>query len=154
MKKLVLLPLMAVLLASCGVKKAEPVSTIPAVQSGSRDLPEKVRYTSNKLFLVKPSVDQIQVGDEKEEYRFRIDYFITTNELAPLSDAYSIEVKYGMPSMPLMKIKPAVITYPESGKVSVLYSIDMAQDWRMEIKILKKDGTLSDTINYDYYIPE
>lgn len=154
MKKTVLFFLILMTLVSCGVKKAEPGSSTPAVVSGSKDLPEKVRYTANKVFLIKPSVDQIQVGDEKEEYHFRIDYFITTSGLSPLSDSYNVEVKYGMPSMPLMKIKPAVITYPESGKVSVLYSIDMAQDWRMEIKISKKDGTISDTITYEYYIPE
>jgi hypothetical protein len=154
MSKLIASLLVLFFLSSCGVKEREPVNTAPAIQTQDKDLPAAVMYTANKKFLVKSSVEQIQVGDENKSYVFQIDYAVSTTALIPLTDNYLVEVKYGMPSMPQMKIRPAVISYPEVGKVSVIYAIDMAQDWRMEIKISKKDGTLEDTITYNYYIPE
>lgn len=153
--KLVLL-LCVCLLSQCGVKKKEPdASPPPAIQTGDRDLPIGVLYSAHKKFLVKASVNQIQIGEEKEGYLFPIVYTILSTDLTPLNkENYFLEVKYGMPSMPQMKIKPAVLSYLEGGKVSVLYRIDMAQDWRMELKIFKKEGTLEDTLTYNYFIPE
>jgi len=154
MRMILLWGIFLIFLGSCGVKKTETGATPPAVQTGGGSFLNRVLYTDNKHFLIRSSIDQIQVGDENNNYDFQIDYHLSTSELIPLSEAYSVTVKYGMPSMPLMKIRPAVISYPEIGKVSVLYKIDMAQDWRMEIKISKKDGSLEDTITYNYYIPE
>ncbi len=154
MSKLILGLLVLFFVVSCGVKNSGPVSPTPAVQTGDRYLPTRVNYTANRLFLIRSSVEQIQVGEEKEDYNFRIDYAVTTADLTPFNDTYTVEVKYGMPSMPLMKIRPAVVSYPEAGKVSVLYRIDMAQDWRMELTLSKKDGSVKDAITYNYYIPE
>lgn len=135
------------ILFSCGVKENNetPSSSNPIVQN--QNLPGGVAVSKEKLFLIRPSR-----SDFKKDPQFKVVYTIVKGDLTPLEKEIDMKVKYWMPSMPLMKIKPAIIQEEEATKYSVTYGISMGGEWEFIISF-EREGKEIDSLSYRVQVP-
>ncbi len=137
-----------VLLAGCGVKKNDAVTTPVVPQALAVSTPKGLFVgKTGKYVLAASSMNFIPREDNAIVYR------IATADLDPLNaPEYSLQIEYDMPSMKMEGLTLSMKNLPD-GKIEVTYEgIAHGGEWEVRFKIVRA-GQVLDTISYRVTVP-